>query len=343
MSLTILLPKNEYSAALRETLEPLLPPGCAWRDPDAGMEGLTGRKLLFAIALDKGGCNVAYYRMLSVLRRDDGLLEGCLGGVVVTGAEDLYTKDVARDMVLAANFSGCAFLGRPLVEATGSMRNFHVQARIYRTDEHTAFRMAVQELAWRLIRWEGLPPPRRILALHASVRATSNTLVLWELVKAGLPPEVEITEICLRNGTIADCVGCSYTTCLHFGERGGCFYGGPMVDEVFPAVRECDALVMLCANYNDALAANLTAFINRLTALYRQARFYDKRLYGLVVSGYSGGDIIARQLISALNMNKSFYLPPRFCLLETANEKGSLAKLPGIARRGMEFAGRMME
>ena len=237
MSLTILLPKNEYSAALRETLEPLLPPGCAWRDPDAGMEGLTGRKLLFAIALDKGGCNVAYYRMLSVLRRDDGLLEGCLGGVVVTGAEDLYTKDVARDMVLAANFSGCAFLGRPLVEATGSMRNFHVQARIYRTDEHTAFRMAVQELAWRLIRWEGLPPPRRILALHASVRATSNTLVLWELVKAGLPPEVEITEICLRNGTIADCVGCSYTTCLHFGERGGCFYGGPMVDEVFPAVR----------------------------------------------------------------------------------------------------------
>lgn len=343
MSLTILLPKNEYSAALRETLEPLLPPGCAWRDPDAGMEGLTGRKLLFAIALDRGGCNVAYYRMLSVLRRDDGLLEGCLGGVVVTGAEDLYTKDVARDMVLAANFSGCAFLGRPLVEATGSMRNFHVQARIYRTDEHTAFRMAVQELAWRLIRWEGLPPPRRILALHASVRATSNTLVLWELVKAGLPPEVEITELCLRNGTIADCVGCSYTTCLHFGERGGCFYGGPMVDEVFPAVRECDALVMLCANYNDALAANLTAFINRLTALYRQARFYDKRLYGLVVSGYSGGDIIARQLISALNMNKSFYLPPRFCLLETANEKGSLAKLPGIARRGMEFAGRMME
>ena len=167
--------------------------------------------------------------------------------------------------------------------------------------------------------------------------------MLWELVKAGLPPEVEITEICLRNGTIADCVGCSYTTCLHFGERGGCFYGGPMVDEVFPAVRECDALVMLCANYNDALAANLTAFINRLTALYRQARFYDKRLYGLVVSGYSGGDIIARQLISALNMNKSFYLPPRFCLLETANEKGSLAKLPGIARRGMEFAGRMME
>ena len=343
MPLTVILPQNEYSAALRETLEPLLPPGCLWRDPDGGLEGLQGRRLLFAVALDEGGCNLSYYRMLSSLRRDNGLLNGCLGAAVVTGRGELYTKDVARDMVLAANLSGCAFLGRPLVEATGSMRNFHVQARVYRTDEQTAFRMAVSELAWRLVRWEALPPPRQILALHASVRTTSNTLALWELVKAGLPDGVQVRELCLRNGAIADCVGCSYTTCLHFGEKGGCFYGGPMVDEVFPAVRACDALVMLCANYNDALAANLTAFVNRLTAMYRQNRFYDKRLFGLIVSGYSGGDLIARQLISALNMNKSFYLPPRFCMLETANEKGSLLKLPGVAQRGAEFAKRMME
>lgn len=87
---------------------------------------------------------------------------------------------------------------------------------------------------------------------------------------------------------MADCNGCSYTACLHFGEQGGCFYGGPMVDEVYPAVRKCDALVMLCANYNDALAANLTACVNRLTALFRQTRMYDKRIFGLIVSGYSG-------------------------------------------------------
>ena len=72
-----------------------------------------------------------------------------------------------------------------------------------------------------------------------------------------------------------------------------------MVEEVYPAVRSCDTLVMVCANYNDALSANLTACVNRLTALFRQTRFYDKRLYGLVVSGYSGGDLLARQLISA--------------------------------------------
>ena len=66
-----------------------------------------------------------------------------------------------------------------------------------------------------------------------------------------------------------------------------------------------------------------------------------KRLFGLIVSSYSGGDLLARQLISALNMNKSFFLPPHFCLLETANERGSLIRLPGIARRAHEFAAQL--
>ena len=338
----VILPNNPpYSDKLRAFLEPLLPGGGTFLDPSEGMGGLQGRKLLFAVALDESGCSLEYYRMLSLLRGRADLLTGCTAAVIVTGEGELYTKDVARDLVLAANLADCAFLGRPLVEATGSLRNFRVQAQIYDTDEPTAFRMAAVELLERLTAWTGPPPVRKILALHASARATSNTLALWELVRAGLPEGVAVQELCLQNGTLADCIGCSYTACLYFGQQGGCFYGGPMVEEVFPAVRECDALVMLCANYNDALSANLTAFINRLTALFRQSRFYDKRLYGLIVSGYSGGDLIARQLISALNMNKSFYLPPRFCLMETANEKGSLLRLPGVAERGRAFAERM--
>ena len=340
----VILPNNPpHSEQLKAFLSPLLPESGKFLDPGEGLTGLQGQKLLFAVALDEGGCSLEYYRMLSALRRGGGLLSGCTAGVIVTGQGELYTKDVARDLVLAANLAGCAFLGRPLVEATGSLRNFRVQAQIYDTDEPTAFRMAAEELMERLAAWEGPPPIRKVLALHASMRATSNTLALWELVKAGLPEDAAVQELCLQNGTLADCIGCSYTACLHFGQQGGCFYGGPMVDEVFPAVRECGALVMLCANYNDALAANLTAFVNRLTALFRQSRFYDKRLYGLIVSGYSGGDLIARQLISGLNMNKSFYLPPRFCMMETANEKGSLVLLPGIAERSRDFAARMME
>ena len=121
--------------------------------------------------------------------------------------------------------------------------------------------------------------------------------------------------------------------CLHFGEQGGCFYGGVMRDEVYPAVRAADALVLLCPNYNDALSANLTAFINRLTALFRQTRFYDKAVFAIVVSGYSGGDVVARQVVAAMNMNKSFYLPQKFALIETANNPGEAMSLPSIQAR----------
>ena len=339
MAITVILPENGASPPLLALLREVLA-GEDWSLTDR-LEGLRGRRLLFAVALDEGGCNEGCYRMLGRLRREPGLLEGCLGALVVTGAGELYTKALARELALAAHLAGCAFLGRPLVEATGSLRNFHTQAAIQGTDLRDAYRLALADLVERLGTWSPLPPPRRVLALHASVRATSNTLALWGLVRRHLPEEMEVEELSLRNGTLADCVGCSYTACYHFGERGECFYGGPMVEEVFPAVRRCDALVMLCANYNDALGANLTAFVNRLTALFRQSRFYDKRLYGLVVSGYSGGDLLAQQLISGLNMNKSFFLPPRFAMLETANDKGSLLRLPGVEDRAEDFARRL--
>ena len=179
--------------------------------------------------------------------------------------------------------------------------------------------------------------------LPASSHHTPNTLALWEQTKKRLGDRFIYTEIGLRNGTLSDCSGCPYTMCLHFGEKGGCFYGGLMQQEVYPAVRRCQGVVMLCPNYNDALSANLTAFVNRLTALFRQTRFYDKALFALVVSGYSGSDLVARQLISAMNMNKSFYLPGRFALLETANDPGEAMGLPGVRDRLDRFADHMLE
>ena len=128
-----------------------------------------------------------------------------------------------------------------------------------------------------------------------------------------------------------------------FGERGDCFYGGVMVEEVYPAVRAADGVVLLCPNYNDALPANLTAAVNRLTALYRAAPFEDTAVFAVVVSGYSGGDIVASQVVSAMNMNKGFWLPPQFAMLETANDAGTAVKLPGIEERLERFSGNILE
>ena len=301
------------------------------------------RRILFAVSLGDSGLNFEYYRILRWLRENPGVLDGSVGGIVVDGTSELYTKSVARELVFTANCAGCTFVGRPLVEGTGSLANFTIVAQNMETDHFTAYQKSAALLVKEILTFERpVKEHPNLLVLHASSHKSSNTFAVWSAVKEQLTG-FEITEIGLRNGTLSDCAGCPYKMCLHFGEQGSCFYGGPMVEEVYPAVRRCDALVMLCANYNDALSANLTACVNRLTALFRQQRFYSKRLFGLVVSGYSGGDLLARQLISALNMNKSFFLPPHFCLLETANERGSLVKLPGIETRARAFARQMAQ
>lgn len=302
-------------------------------------ETLENRRLLFAFSLPESGVSARLYGLLARLRERSGCLTGSVGGVVIDGAGELYTKAAGRDLILAASLAGCAFPGRPLTEATGNLQNFTVQARNGGCDLETAYVRAVSDLAGRVLNFA---PPRRerpkVLALHASSRATSNTLDLWGRVRERVEGICRVREIGLRNGTLEDCAGCPYTTCLHFGERGGCFYGGVMVQEVFPALREADAVVLLCPNYNDALSANLTAAVNRLTALYRAASFEEKAVFALVVSGYSGGDIVASQVVSALCVNKGFWLPPRSILLETANDAGAALRLPGIQGRLDGFA-----
>jgi multimeric flavodoxin WrbA len=308
------------------------------------LSGLEGRRLLLALPLGDTGVNLEYTRMLSRLRREPKLLEGCTGGLIVDGAGELYTKSAAAEAVLAMNRAGCALVGRPLVEGTGSLANFAVQAKNLGAGLMGAYRHAAAELAGQVERF-GFPKKERpeVLVLHASSHHTSNTMDLWSKVRERMEGRCDLREIGLRNGTLSDCSGCPYTMCLHFGEQGGCFYGGVMQDEVYPAVRAADALVLLCPNYNDALSANLTACINRLTALFRQTRFYDKAVFAVVVSGYSGGDTVARQVISAMNMNKSFYLPGRFALIETANDPGQALTLPGIEERLEGFAQNILD
>lgn len=300
---------------------------------------IQGSRLLFAVPLGKYGTNSSYTRLLYKLRSEPGLLEGCTSAILIDGESELYTKSTGTELAFALNAAGSALIGRPLVEGTGSLYNFRVQAKLLGVNNRGAYLAAVRDMIERLVK-SVFPKQEKpnILVLHASSHRTSNTMQLWEQLSGRLKDSCEINEIGLRNGTVSDCSGCPYTMCIHFGESGRCFYGGLMQEEVWPAVLKANAIMMLCPNYNDALSANLTAFINRLTGLFRQKRFYDKALFSIIVSGYSGGDIIGRQLISALNMNKSFYLPPRFALLETANNPGEALAIPGIEGRMDKFA-----
>ena len=300
-----------------------------------------GRRLLFAVPLGENGINREYYELIAWLRSGKQVLSGALAGMVIDAGSELYTKAAARELAVAASMAGCAFVGRPLVEGTASLDNFLVQAANLKTDRMGAYRNSAKILARQLLefQWQKKAHPK-LLVLHASNHKTSNTLALWDQVKVRLSG-VEIQEVNLRNGTLVDCSGCPYQMCLHFGERGQCFYGGPIVDDVYPAVKWADGILLLCPNYNDALSANMTAFINRLTALFRTTRFYEKAVFAIIVSGYSGSDLLAGQIATAMNMNKTFYLPGNFCMMETANQAGAALALPGIEDRCREFADRM--
>lgn len=313
-------------------------------------EKLKGKKLLFAASLGTDGIHLQLYAMLQIIRKRDadhiresewqsGCLCGSTGAVIVDADTERYTKAVGREIVRTANAAGCRFLGRPLVEGTGSLKNYLVQAGNRKCSLQDAYAYAAEDLVSRLmIDPVGENGKNKILCVHSCDTATSNTFWIWNQIKEKLSPDIEIQEISLRDGPVMDCAGCSYETCMYFSQNMDCFYGGKMVEEVYPALDGCKALVLLCPNYNDALGANLTAFINRLTAPFRRKPFAEKQLFSVIVSGYSGADIVECQLIDALNMNKSFQLPGNFAFTETANAAGSVAHIPGIQKKIESYA-----
>lgn len=300
---------------------------------------LKNKKIIFAVELPATGVsNNLNDFFISLFNRGKDSLLGSEGIVLIHSNFQLYTKTYAQYIIFQSNLLGLRFPGRPIVEATGNLDNFIPLKKVYKmTSEEICF-MQCKELGLRFFNdnCKIIENPR-ILALHSSNWNTSNSLLLWKMVKSNLESE-DIYEINVGNGNIVDCAGCPYTTCKYFGQQTKCFYGGIVVEEVYPSILEADSVIFICPNYNDMISANLVAVINRLTALFRKSKFYDKTLFSIIVSGHSGSDALAKQLISALNINKTFRLPPYFALMATANDKGAIEKVPNIAYKAKLFA-----
>lgn len=297
--------------------------------------------ILFAVHLGKSNLNSMLYEMVCIIREDENCLTGSVAGVLVDGSHELYTKETGREIVFSLNRSGATIPGGCFVEATGSLKNYSIQAQNQNVSLMEAYERNAERLVEQLEDFK-FPTFRKpnILCIHASSHFSSNTYAIWKELKDQLN-DFEIEEFNARNGTIQDCSGCPFQMCKHYSEKGSCFYGGAIVTEAYPAVERCDAIIILAPNYNDALSANLSAFINRLTSLYRKVSFSDKYLFSIIVSGYSGGDIVANQLISALNMNKKFILPGKFAFFETANDPGSVFLNPQLQQDITTYAQRM--
>lgn len=335
----IIMPK-EISPLLHKMLKAAVPmeDTIIINDINASLD-FKNKKIVFVLELDRAGLCLPILNIFSKLYElGSDSLSGSEGILLIHSSSDLYTKSSAASIIFLANRLGCRFIGHPVVEATSTLNNFLTwQKTLNLTLEEICLEQC-KKLGKRFI--DDNPktnPSPEILVLHASSRTTSNTLLLWNMIKSRLTG-CSIKELHVENGTVKDCIGCSFKTCMHYSAQSSCFYGGVLVEEIYPAIERADAVLWICPNYNDALSANLTAVINRMTALYRKTPFYDKTLFSVIVSGNSGSDSLAKQLLNALNINKGFRLPPNFAIMETANDPWSITKIPNIELLAEGFA-----
>lgn len=312
------------------------------KDPN-NIPDLKNKKIIFAVELNDMGYNIPLFQILSKLsERGKEALSGSSGVIIINSPNELFTKSVAKDIIFKTNQLGCRFPGHPLVEAIKGLKNL----RSWQKNLGLPLDDICIDLCRKLRKNFINDNPKiiknpKIIVLHASAHATSNTLKLWKMTKEHLK-NCEIEEYHVENGTIVDCKGCLYTTCMHYSKKESCFYGGMITKEILPAIERADAVVWICPNYNDAISAKLMAVINRMTVLYRRTKFYKKTLFGIVVSGNSGSDSVAKQLIGALNINKSFRLPPYFTIMAIANDPGEIMSINDIDERAKKFAHNIM-
>ena len=182
---------------------------------------LRGARILFALDAGSAGMDEPTLRLLRRLRSEPGCLEGSVCGFVVDGETELYTKALAQDLALAANLAGAALPGKPLVEGTGSLYNQHILAARRGMSWKETYRARTRELGERLLAFSPKRVGRpKLLVLHASESGRSSTLWMGRELSRRLSGCCSIAEISLRNGTIHDCRGCSYSACLHFARSG---------------------------------------------------------------------------------------------------------------------------
>lgn len=297
------------------------------------------KKILVVMETDEFGFSNEIYQQISVIKKfSPFLFDGACGAVLVNSNSSLYSKTAARKVIFELNKCGVRFMGRPFVELTKDLINLRTVVKKHKITLEEAMIKSSVELSRDLKNFypKKWSRTQKILAIHSST-GDSNTLRLWNMISSNIKNS-KVKTIDIGNGLIPDCIGCKYSICKHFGTNRDCVYGGIMVDELYPAIEESDSIVLVCPNYNDAIGANITAVINRLTALFRRTKFYDKNIFAIIVSGHSGSDSLAYQIIGALNMNKTFQLPPRFCIMKIANDKGEINEVENIEKHAKLFA-----
>src|SRR5690606_32302052 len=155
------------------------------------MPDLRNKKIIFAVELPiTGMSNNLNSFFINLFERGMDSLKGSEAIVLIHSNYQLYTKTAAQNIIFQSNLLGCRFPGRPLVEATGNLDNFNALVNIYNLPNEEICYKLCRELGNRFINDNILPIENpKIAVIHASNWNTSNTLLLWQMVKDHLKHE----------------------------------------------------------------------------------------------------------------------------------------------------------
>lgn len=305
--------------------------------PSAHTLDLRGKKLLLAQSLDASGADPAVNAFLSEISARQNPLEDSTVGCFVESQSDFFTRIAGVNAIYLMNRAGATLPGRSLVEATPGLSNFEpLQKVLNKTPEELFLDQldALREgLSAKSIRYD----TPRLSVWTIGRPGVSATRAVWELIEPHLSG-LEIDFLNFGNQNIRDCRGCAYEICKEMGAQTRCIYEDYIVETLYPSIEKADAVLIMAPNYNDMLPANFVSAINRLTALFRKRKFYDKQLFSVIVAGYTGAELLSRQLISALHINKTFALPPRFSLELRAQNVESVQKNEALPQIAQDFA-----
>lgn len=288
--------------------------------------------------------SIGYDRhLLDFFARAQGrnLLEEAVLGVVVESPTPLHTREAGVQLLYHANKLGACLPGRSLVEATNDMENLLPLSLPLGKTPAEILESQLQGLARRLSQEKPIRENPRLSVWTIGRPQLSATLAIWEMIRPHLSG-VEVELLSFGNENIRDCRGCAYELCKKMGQETRCIYEDYVVKELYPSIERSDGILILTPNYNDMLPANFVSSINRLTALFRKRKFYDKSLFSLIVTGHTGAELLSRQLIGALHVNKTFALPPRFSWEVRAHNVDAVAQNASLPAQARNFAERIV-
>jgi multimeric flavodoxin WrbA len=301
-------------------------------------------KIVFAFTADSIGSNISLMKFIKELKDNEILFNNCFGVILVNSANSLYTKTLTQQTIFLLNKMNLSFIGQPMIEVIADYMNYETWSKLYQDKTLKEIcEIQLKKLANRFYKFDKkrIENPK-ILAIHSSSYQTSNTLMLWNMIKKNLAGYT-VNEIEVEDNKIVDCNGCPFETCLHYAKKNSCYYGGVVIEHILPAIEESDYIIWICPNYNDSISAKLMAVINRMTVLYRRVSLHEKVIFSVIISGNSGSDSVAKHLISALNLNKGLILPPNFSIMEIANDSGKIIKVKDIEKHAYDFAKNIMD